>query len=98
MSIADIVAYGWRAFWSNVLSPAAIALFLAVLLGFFLVGFAFRQSFRAVDLALRACAFLLAIVLISGFAGILGFSLGSWQGLFDWVARLVQLPLYDQVA
>lgn len=98
MSIADIVAYGWRAFWANVLSPTSIALFLAVLLGFVLVGFAFHQSFRAADLALRACAFLLGVVLLTGFAGILGINLGTWQGLFDWIARLVQFPLYDQVA
>lgn len=94
MSITDIATQGWRLFWSNILAPASLGLFAAILIGCLLAGFAFRRTLSALSFALRAGASLLAAILLIGFLGVLGVNMNGLTPLVNWLLGIVQAPLY----
>lgn len=94
MSITDIAATGWEAFWANVTAPGTIGLFIALTLIILLMGFAFRRTMSAGAFALRACSFLLAVIMVIGFLGVLGIDMVALNPLVNWLLEIVHAPLY----
>ncbi|MGO5518120.1 hypothetical protein ACTQV2_00685 [Bifidobacterium thermophilum] len=98
MSFADIAASGWKAFWSNLLAPGTIGLFIALAVICLLLGFAFRRTMSGMQFALRAGSALLAFILIVGFLGVLGIDMNALTPAINWVLEQIHAPLYVKVA
>ncbi|OZG49841.1 hypothetical protein [Bombiscardovia coagulans] len=94
MSITDIMATAWKAFWSNVTSPGFLSVFVALVVCCLLLGFALRRTLRAIDFALRAGAFLLAVTFIVGILGVLGIQFTWLNPLINWFLEIVHAPIY----
>lgn len=92
MSMQDIGAAGWRAFWANLMGPATLALTIAMIVACVLIHIVFRRP----GLVPRIVAAWILFVLVVSFAGRLGIDL-SWASLQP-LLELIQFPLYTQVA
>lgn len=98
MSFSDIAASGWKAFWSNLLAPGTVGLFIALAVICLLLGFAFRRTMSGLQFALRAGSALLAFILLVGFLGILGVNMNALTPAINWLLEQIHAPLYLKVA
>ena len=98
MSFSDIAASGWKAFWSNLLAPGTVGLFIALAVVCLLLGFAFRRTMSGLQFALRAGSGRLACILLGGFLGILGVNMNALTPAINWLLEQIHAPLYLKVA
>lgn len=94
MSITDIAATGWTAFWSNICSAGTLGIVIAMVIVCLLLGFAFGRTMGAFNFALRAVSAIVGVVLIIGFLGVLGIHMSMLNPLINWFLEIVHAPLY----
>lgn len=94
MSITDIAATGWTAFWKNICSAGTLGIVIAMVVVCLLLGFAFGRTMGAFNFALRAVSAIVGVVLIIGFLGVLGISMSMLNPLINWLLEIVHAPVY----
>lgn len=94
MSITDIAATGWTAFWDNICSAGTLGIVIAMVVVCLLLGFAFGRTMGAFNFALRAVSAIVGVVLVIGFLGVLGISMSMLNPLINWLLEIVHVPVY----
>ena len=94
MSVTDIAATGWTAFWNNICSAGTLGIVIALTCVCLLLGFAFGRIMGAFNFALKAVSGIVGVVLIIGFLGVLGISMSSLNPLINWFLEIVHAPIY----